>query len=105
MLQVRKLLAEGHADAAGQIVIDLQASLRDQGPDLRIRLAQLGEERICAAEDGLTEDRAYMGDLELETAQTTASTTVLSCSLWQSFEVACTVVGRYESRPRILDRA
>jgi hypothetical protein len=62
--------AAAEHDRPARIVIDLNGRLAGRLLDLRTRLGQLGEERVCAREVGLDRDRAYIEDLELEVAET-----------------------------------
>jgi hypothetical protein len=52
------------------VILDRDGSLADDALDLRVRLAELAEERRCAREAGLGDDYAYCEDLELEFAET-----------------------------------
>jgi hypothetical protein len=56
-------------DADHRVFLDPGGSLADSESDLRVRLAQLAEERRSAREIGLDEP-AYHDDLELEVAAT-----------------------------------
>jgi hypothetical protein len=56
-----------------RLVIDWQRSLAARTAELRLRLAQLAEERILAQECGLANDLAYVQDLELEVDGTRAA--------------------------------
>ena len=48
-------------------------TLLDQALELKLRLAMLAEERMCAAATSLVDDRSYMEDLGLECAETSAA--------------------------------
>jgi hypothetical protein len=56
--------------AAERVVVDLDGRLALRAAELRVSLARLAEERVCARECGLSRDPAYMADLELEMAET-----------------------------------
>jgi hypothetical protein len=48
------------------VIIDRDGVLPGQAVTLRQHLALLAEERMCARDVGLTNDKAYIQDLELE---------------------------------------
>jgi len=58
----------GHLRAAGG-----DGALFDRALELKLRLALLAEERMCATATNLGDDRSYMDDLGLELAQTTSA--------------------------------
>jgi hypothetical protein len=72
MLQARNHLARATGPVRTRAVVDIDGTLLGQAPTLRLRLAQLGEERLCASETGLLDDHAYSSDLEEELAETRA---------------------------------
>ncbi len=65
----------GYLPAAGG-----DGSLLEQALELKLRLALLAEERMCAIATNLVDDRSYMDDLGLEVAETSCAyeATVLS---------------------------
>ncbi|MBV9005021.1 MAG: hypothetical protein JO181_10215 [Solirubrobacterales bacterium] len=65
---VRGFITGDASARAGRIVID--ADPVDRTERLRVRLAELGEERILARECGLAKQPAYMEDLDLEVRET-----------------------------------
>jgi hypothetical protein len=56
-----------------RLVINWQRSLARGTAELRVRLAELAEERILARECGLANDLAYIRDLQLEVDGTRAA--------------------------------
>jgi hypothetical protein len=50
-------------------IVDLDGRLADRALEFRACLARLAEERLCAQENGLDREVAYMADLELEVAE------------------------------------
>lgn len=53
--------------------VEVQSSLLARAGALRLRLAELAEERMLAREHGLGDNAAYCADLELEAAETRAA--------------------------------
>jgi hypothetical protein len=51
------------------VIIDGDGVLPDRALELRKHLALLAEERMCARDSGLTHDKVYMEDLELEVSE------------------------------------
>jgi hypothetical protein len=68
-----KSAKQGTAQPVDGLVVDWQRSLARRTAELRVRLAELAEERILARECGLANDLAYIQDLKFEVDRTRAA--------------------------------